>query len=91
MRVSITEREYGAISFAINQIQTEIEAASDEGFLEDACRYQSDLYQIMVKYKKARYKAREFQQVRAFVAEKNRGHLRPRDIDKMARKLLKKI
>lgn len=92
MTITITQEEYDAISFATSQIETEIEGASDEGFLGDACKYQSALYRIMGKYKKARYKARMFQEVRAVVAEKNRGKcLRARDIDAMARKLLRKI
>lgn len=92
MTITITEEEYNAISFAITQIETEIEGANDETFINDASNSQSALYRIMEKYKKARYKAREFQEVRAVVSEKNRGHcLRARDIDAMARKLLRKI
>lgn len=92
MTITISEKEYDAICFAVSQIETEIEGASDEGYLEDACRHQSALYRIMDKYKKARSKAMEFQCVRAVVAEKNRGRcLRPRDIDAMARKLLRKM
>ena len=92
MTITITQEEYDAISFAITQIETEIEGASDEVFINDASNSQSALYRIMEKYIKARYKAREFQEVRAVVAEKNRGKcLRARDIDAMARKLLRKI
>lgn len=92
MTITISEKEYDAISFAVNQIETEIEGASDEGYLEDACRHQSALYRIMDKYKKARRKAMEFQMARAVVAEKNRGRcLRSRDIDAMTRKVLRKM
>ena len=92
MTITISEKEYEAISFAVSQIESEVEGASDEGYLEDACRHQSALYRIMDKYKKARHKAKEFQYVRAVVAEKNRGKcLRPRDIDAMARKLFRKM
>ena len=92
MTITITQKEYKAISFATNQIQTEIEGASNEDFLDDACRHQSALYSIMEKYKKARYRARVFQNVRAYLAEKYRGRCAlSRDIDKMARKLLKQI
>ena len=92
MTITITQEEYEAISFATTQIETEIEGASDEAFIEDASKAQSALYRIMEKYKKARYKAREFQEVRAVVAERNRGRCpRPRDIDALARKVLRKI
>ena len=58
MTITISEKEYQAINFAVNQIQTEIEGASDVRFLKDACRHQSALYRIMDKYKKARKKAK---------------------------------
>lgn len=92
MQITITQVEYEAISFAISQIRTEIEGASNEVFIKDACNYQSALYRIVEKYRKARYKAIEFQEVRAMVAEKNRNLcLGARDVDKIARSLLKTI
>lgn len=92
MTITITQVEYEAISFAINQIESEVEAASNKAFIKDANNAQSALYNIMEKYKKARYKASEFQEVRAIVAERNRERcLRPRDIDALARKVLRKI
>lgn len=92
MTITITEKEYDAIAFALTQVETEVEAASDEKFIADAEESCNSLYNIMEKYKKARYKAREFQYVRAFVAERNRGRcLMPRDIDKMARSLLRQL
>lgn len=92
MTITITEKEYNAIHFAINQIECEIEAGSDESFLENANEELRGLYSVVEKYKKARIKANEFQQVRAYVSEKNRNrHLLARDIDRMARKVLRKI
>lgn len=90
MTITITEEEYEAISFALSQIQSEIEGAWEEAFIDDATRHQSALYSIRTKYEKALYKAREFQRVRAVVAEKNRGIcLRARDIDAMTRKFMR--
>ncbi len=92
MTITISEKEYDAICFAVSQIEAAIEGAEDEDYLDDACIHQSALYRIMDKYKKARSKAREYQYVRAVVAIQNRGKcLRPRDIDTMARKLLRKM
>lgn len=92
MTITITQEEYDAISFATTQIETEIEGASNEVFINDACNSQRALYRIMEKYKTERYKAREFQSVRAVVAENYRGRcLLARDIDKIARKLLKQM
>ncbi|MBQ7179927.1 MAG: hypothetical protein IJR87_01390 [Bacteroidaceae bacterium] len=92
MTITITEKEYDAIAFALTQIGTEVEAASDETYIADAGECCDALYKIMERYKKARYKAREFQNVRAVVAERNRGRcIRPRDIDKMARIYLRQL
>ena len=87
MTITITNKEYEAISFAATQLESKIESAVDENLLNNAENSLSDLYRIMEKYKKARYKAREFQDVRRIVAEKNKGKcLIPREIDKLARK-----
>lgn len=92
MRVTITHQEYEAISFAIEQLHSIIEGATFEDFIDDASSQLKSLYNVMEKYKKEKCKALEFQEVRTSVAEHNRGHnLRSRDIDAMARKLLKKI
>lgn len=87
MTITITNKEYEAISFAATQLESEIESAINENFLNNAENSLSDLYRIMEKYKKARYKAREYQDVRRIVAEKNKGRcLIPREIDKLAHK-----
>lgn len=87
MTITITNKEYEAISFAATQLESEIESAINENFLNNAENSLSDLCSIMEKYKKAHYKAREFQDVRRIVAEKNKGRcLIPREIDKLARK-----
>ena len=92
MTITITEKEYDAISFAINQVETALEGASDENYIEDANTQLELLYRVMKKYKKARHKANEFQYVRAEVARRNRNRgMRPRDIDALTRKLIKKM
>lgn len=92
MTLTISENEYKAINFAVNQIQTEIEGASDKVFLEDANKHQSALYHIMVKYKKARKKANNFHSIRKVIVKKTQGwNLKARDIDSMTRKVLKKM
>ncbi|MBQ7462443.1 MAG: hypothetical protein IJS63_09365 [Bacteroidaceae bacterium] len=92
MTITVTEKEYDAISFAIGQIETSVEAATDEEYLADAEVNLNALYSVMGKYKKARQKANEFQYIRAEVARRacNRG-LRPRDIDKLTRQLIKRM
>ena len=89
MTITLTEKEYDAISFAICQVETELEAATDEEYLAEAKTYVSALYDIMEKYKKAYQKAKYFQMVRAEVSKRNRN-LRPRDIDKLTRQVIKR-
>lgn len=87
MTITITNEEFDAICFAIDQIENEIECASEESYIDDATHRKSALNRIVEKYRNARYKANEFQDVRRIVAEKNKGRcLMPRDIDKLARK-----
>lgn len=92
MTITVTEKEYNAIYEVLNQVETDYEAASDKKYLESMSETIDLVNNVLDKYKKARFKAAEFKQVRAYVAERNRNRcLRPRDIDKMARQLLKKI
>ena len=92
MTITISEKEYNAVAFALTQVETEVEAASDEQFIAEAGECCAALYNIMNKYKKARAKAIEFQYVRAEVARRNRkAGLRPRDIDKLTRQVIKKM
>lgn len=90
MTITITEKENDAISFAICQVENELEAATDEEYVEEANAQISALYNIMEKYRKAWKKAKYFQMVRAEVSKRNR-HLRPRDIDKLTRKIMKDL
>ena len=92
MTITVTEKEYDAISFALNQVEAELEAATDEGYIAAAETHIKALYDVMEKYKKAREKANYFQMVRAEVSRRNRNcGLRPRDIDALTRKLIKKM
>lgn len=88
MTITITAKEYEALQFAIAQIETDLEAASDEQYCKDASDCLNALYRINEKYRKARIKANYFQAARAEVSKHNRN-LRPRDIDKLTRKFLK--
>ena len=87
MTISITEKEFKALRFAITQIGREVEAANED-FARDASEAIEALHSISTKYLKKREEANFFQAVRAEVSKHNR-YLRPRDIDKLARKLLK--
>ena len=90
MKISMTQKEYGAILSVLDHIITDYESASDENFIEQAEEDIALLNDIIEKYNKAVYKAAVLKEVRKFVAEKNTG-ISQRDIDKKARKLLRKI
>ncbi len=92
MRITITEKEYDAISFALGRVQTEIEDASEEEWVDMACEATGALHNVQEKYRKARMKANYFQSVRAEVSRHNRNRgLRARDIDRLTRQVIKKI
>lgn len=92
MTITVTEKEYDALHTVLEDTRSNYEAASDESYLKSREEAMNLIENLIEKYRKARYKAEEFKQVRAYVAERNRNRcFRPRDIDKMARQLLKKI
>lgn len=89
MTITMTEKEYEALQ---TQLEGDYESATDEEYCEMANKSLKALYNVSRKYKAAREKANEFQRVRMFVAEKNRNRgLRPRDIDALTRKVIKKM
>lgn len=54
MNISISQKEYDAINFAMSQVQDAIEGASDEEYIASANEAMSALYSIVDKYKRAR-------------------------------------
>ena len=82
--------EYEAVSFAINQLENEIEGASDEIFIRDASLHIQALYGMMNKYKKQRQKALEFQSIRAEVS-KIYDFLTAPEIDRLTREAIKEM
>lgn len=90
MTITINEKEYDAISFALSQVEDVVQSATNEDYIANADECCKALYSVMDKYKEARMKAREFQSVRAYVSERNRG-MRSRDIDKLTRKVIKEL
>ncbi len=90
MTITITEKEYDALQFAITQVEADLEAATNEQYCKDANNCLDALYCINKKYHNARQKANYFQAVRAEVSRHNRN-MRPRDIDKLTRRFIKKM
>ena len=76
----------------LDQVETDYEGASDEEYLKTMGEDISLVKKVIEKYRRARMKANYFQSVRAEVSRYNRNRgLRPRDIDKLTRKLIKKM
>lgn len=92
MTITINEKEYEAICEVVDQVSTDYEAATDENYLSSMNETISHVNNVIRKYRYAKMKAREFQEIRAYVVERNGNKkLRPRDIDKLTRELVKKI
>lgn len=89
MQISITQKEFNAISFGLDQIRDALESASDEEYIDSAKDAINCLYDVLDKYKKARVKANELNQCRSYIRSKNRW-MPQTELDKMARVLLKK-
>ena len=92
MTITITEKEFDAIRAVLDQVETDYEAASDPDYLKTMGESIDHVNNVLQKYKAARQKANEFQQARAYIAERNRNRgLLARDIDRLTRQVIKKI
>lgn len=87
MNLTVNKKEYDAISFAIGQVEEEVESAIDETFIKDAKICLKHLYEIMEKYKKGKERLKRFKVIRAMVSNRNKG-LSPKDIDKLTRQII---
>lgn len=89
MRISINYKDFDAISFAIDQIEIELEASTDDEWNELAQASLLCLYAICNKYKAERAKANEFNRIRNYIRSKNPQYSTS-DIDKLTRLLIRK-
>lgn len=88
MNIYLTESEYDAISFARSQIETEIEASSDDSFTIEAGEAISQLSSIQDKYRAAKSKSELFYAVRAKLKERF-PEASSSTLGKLARKAIK--
>lgn len=65
MTISITEKEYIAITQVLDQVTTDYEAASDEDYLTSMLETIRLVDNVLKKYRKSQMKARILRQVRA--------------------------
>ena len=73
MKITITKKQFEAICFGINQLQGDLEAASDKDYIKDAGEAIDELYKIVEKYKVARVKASELNEARRYIRSQNGG------------------
>lgn len=64
MTISISEKEYNAIVYATNQIESLIESALDEDYIKESQNVTSSLYNIQKKYKKAKFRDSYYMKVK---------------------------
>lgn len=88
MNISLTESEYDAISFALSQIATEIEASSDDSFTIEAGEAINQLSSIQDKYREAKRKSEIFYAIRAKFKERF-PEASSSTLGKLARKAIK--
>lgn len=91
MTITITEKEYFAISQVLDQVNTDYEAASDEQYLNSMAVNINLVNKVLSKYREAKKRADDFRYARKYVREKSNGRLSEKDIDKTARALVRKI
>lgn len=88
MNIYITKAEYDAISFAWDQITTEVEGSSNEKFAMEANNAISLLGSIQNKYRAAKSNKEMLNAVKAKFKERF-PEATPSDLEKLARKAIK--
>ncbi len=91
MTITITEKEYLAISQILDQVNTDYEAASDEQYLNTMAANINLVNKVLSKYREAKRRADDFRLARECVRKKSNGRLSEKDIDKAARILVREF
>lgn len=91
MTITITEKEYLAISQILDQVNTDYEAASDEQYLNTMAANINLVNKVLSKYREAKKRADDFRLARECIRAKANGRLSEKDIDKEARILVRKF
>ena len=89
MNISVTDKEFEAISFAIDQIESSMESSENEDWNDLANENMNLLYSVCRKFKEARMKANELNEARRIVRSKN-SWLPQSKVDKLARQILRR-
>lgn len=89
MRLSINYKDLDAISFAIDQIESDLESSNDEEWNTQANVALRQLYSICDRFKCEREKTHELNKIKKYIQLENPQYPK-KTIDKLARLLVKK-
>lgn len=88
MRVKIDQKDYEALHFAMEQVESALEGSENIEWNKNAKKALKRLYDISERYWLERAKAHELNEARSLVRRINRW-MPPKDVDKLARRYLK--
>lgn len=89
MRLSLSYKDYEAISFAIDQIESSLESSENIEWNKEANDNMKRLYDICKRFQDEKLKSDELNEARRYV--RSRSPWRPQaEIDKIAREVIKR-
>lgn len=89
MRLSLSYKDYEAISFAIDQIESSLESSENIEWNKEAKDNMKRLYYICERFQDEKLKSDELNEARRYV--RSRSPWRPKaEIDKIAREVIKR-
>lgn len=92
MKVNINNKEFEAISFAIDQINANMEAGANDDYCKEGEHCVKALQEMIKKYRYEIVKYREFLYWRRVISERNRSrNLLAKEIDRLTRALKKNL
>lgn len=89
MRLSLSYKDYEAISFAIDQIESSLESSENIEWNKEANDNMKRLYGICKRFQNEKLKSDELNEARRYIRSRN-TFLPQSKVDKMAREVIKR-
>lgn len=89
MRLSLSYKDYEAISFAIDQIESSLESSENIEWNKEANDNMKRLYDICKRFQNEKMKSDELNEARRYIRSRN-TFLPQSKVDKMAREVIKR-
>ena len=89
MRLSLSYKDYEAISFAIDQIESSLESSENIEWNKEANDNMKRLYGICERFQHEKLKSDELNEARRYIRSRN-TFLPQSKVDKMAREVIKR-